>query len=585
MTFKLRTLSAALLFCLPLTIPAVAAQTTGEDPYADLRIDEASPSGSYLAGRYASRQRETDIAARYIARALENDPNNPLLIERAFTLEVSSGNMEAGSRFAKRVLEFNDQHRLSLLVLGLEAMREGNQALAREHFAKSGYTPIGELTSALLAAWSYAAENNLTAALGELDALKRNQAFENFRVFHAGLIADLVNDRIRAETNYGSAYEKAGTSLRVVQAYGNFLERTGRSDKALDAYELFLRATQQNPLVEAAYDRLKAGGEPGQFISSPEAGVAEALYSIAGALTDERSIDIALIYARLALYMNPGFPEGQTLLGEIYNQMKLYRQAITAYEAVPADNPLRSSAEIQIATNLNQLEQPDEAVKTLKALIAREPENYNALLALGNLYRLNEKWLDAADAYTQALARVDEPGEEQWSVYYFRGIAWERAGKWANAEPDFRKALRFQPEQAAVLNYLGYSLIEKRLNLEEAFKMVEKAVSLRPNDGYIVDSLGWAHYQLGNYDEAVELLERAAGLRPEDPVINDHLGDALWRVGRTLEAKFQWQYALDSNPTEADAGKIRKKLQEGLAPLDPAKQPPTASGTEKPNRS
>ena len=585
MTFKLRTLSAALLFCLPLTIPAVAAQTTGEDPYADLRIDEASPSGSYLAGRYASRQRETDIAARYIARALENDPNNPLLIERAFTLEVSSGNMEAGSRFAKRVLEFNDQHRLSLLVLGLEAMREGNQALAREHFAKSGYTPIGELTSALLAAWSYAAENNLTAALGELDALKRNQAFENFRVFHAGLIADLVNDRIRAETNYGSAYEKAGTSLRVVQAYGNFLERTGRADKALDAYELFLRATQQNPLVEAAYDRLKAGGEPGQFISSPEAGVAEALYSIAGALTDERSIDIALIYARLALYMNPGFPEGQTLLGEIYNQMKLYRQAITAYEAVPADNPLRSSAEIQIGTNLNQLEQPDEAVKTLKALIAREPENYNALLALGNLYRLNEKWLDAADAYTQALARVDEPGEEQWSVYYFRGIAWERAGKWANAEPDFRKALRFQPEQAAVLNYLGYSLIEKRLNLDEAFKMVEKAVSLRPNDGYIVDSLGWAHYQLGNYDEAVELLERAAGLRPEDPVINDHLGDALWRVGRTLEAKFQWQYALDSNPTEADAGKIRKKLQEGLAPLDPAKQPPTASGTEKPNRS
>jgi tetratricopeptide (TPR) repeat protein len=585
MIFKLRTFSAALVLCLPLSIPAAAAQTTGEDPYADLRIEEASPSGSYLAGRYASRQRETDIAARYIARALENDPNNPLLIERAFTLEVSSGNMEAGSRFAKRVLEFNDQHRLSLLVLGLEAMRDGKQALAREHFAKSGYTPIGELTSALLAAWSYAAENNFNGALAELDTLKRNQAFENFQVFHAGLIADLVKDRIRAESNYVSAYEKAGTSLRVVQAYGNYLERTARADKALEAYELFLGATQQNPLIEAARDRLKAGGEPGHFIASPEAGVAEALYSIAGALTDERSIDIALIYARLALYMNPGFPEGQTLLGEIYNQMKLYRQAISAYEAVPADNPLRSSAEIQIATNLNQLEQPDEAVKTLKALIAREPENYNALLALGNLYRLNEKWLDAADAYTQALARVDEPGEEQWSVYYFRGIAWERAGKWANAEPDFRKALRFQPEQAAVLNYLGYSLIEKRLNLEEAFKMVEKAVSLRPNDGYIVDSLGWAHYQLGNYDEAVELLERAAGLRPEDPVINDHLGDALWRVGRTLEAKFQWQYALDSNPTEADAEKIRKKLQEGLAPLDPAKQPPTASGTEKPNRS
>ena len=245
---------------------------------------------------------------------------------------------------------------------------------------------------------------------------------------------------------------------------------------------------------------------------------------------------------------------------------------------------MRSSADIQTATNLNQLNRFDDAVKVLKSLIAREPENYNALLSLGNLYRLNEKWLDAADSYTQALARVDEPGAKNWSVYYFRGIAYERAGRWENAEPDFRKALRFQPEQASVLNYLGYSLIEKRINLTEAFEMVEKAVSLRPNDGYIVDSLGWGHYQLGRYDEAAKLLERAAGLRPEDAVINDHLGDALWRVGRKLEAKFQWQYALDSSPTDENAVKIRKKLKEGLPDPKPISAP-TASGTEKPNKS
>jgi tetratricopeptide (TPR) repeat protein len=187
-------------------------------------------------------------------------------------------------------------------------------------------------------------------------------------------------------------------------------------------------------------------------------------------------------------------------------------------EQVPPSSPLYSSAEIQLATNLNQLQAYRRGGQDAES--ADRPSSrrtYNALLALGNLYRLNEKWLDAAEAYTQALARVDEPGAQQWSVYYFRGIAYERAGRWSSAEPDFRKALRFQPEQPAVLNYLGYSLIEKRLNLEEAFKMVEKAVSLRPNDGYIVDSLGWAHYQLGNYEEAAELLERAAGLRPEDP--------------------------------------------------------------------
>jgi len=564
--------------------PAQAAQSQETDPYADLRIEDASPSGSYLAGRYASRQRDSGIAARYIARALESDPNNPLLIERAFTLEVSAGNVANAEQFAERVLNFNDQHRLSLLVMGLKAMREGKQALARQRFEKSAYTPIGELTGALLTGWSYAAENNFKAAMAELEKLKRNQAFENFRLFHAALMADMVNDRIRAEVFYKQAYENAGTSLRVVQSYGNYLERTDRQGQATRVYEQFLSTAQDNPLIRGALDNLKAGKPAVLFTATADAGVAEALYSIAGALTDERSIDIALVYAQLGLANHEDFPEGQTLLGEIYTQMKLHEQAIAAYDNIEPGSVLRSSADIQIATNLNQLNRFDDAVMVLKGLIAREPENYNALLSLGNLYRLNEKWVDAAESYTQALARVDEPGPQQWSVYYFRGIAFERAGRWANAEPDFRKALKFQPEQAAVLNYLGYSLIEKRINIPEAFEMVEKAVSLRPNDGYIVDSLGWGNYQLGRYEEAVKLLERAAGLRPEDPVINDHLGDALWRVGRTLEAKFQWQYALDSKPTEADAEKLRMKLKDGLPEAKPV-NPPTASGTEKPNKS
>ena len=585
MTLTIRTLSAAFVLASSMAIiPGHAAQSQGADPYAALRIDQASPSGSYLAGRFASRQRDTGIAARYIARALENDPNNPLLIERAFTLEVSSGNIESAEKFAERVLKFNDQHRLSLLVLGLKSMREGKSALARQYFQKSAYTPIGELSAALLTGWSYASENNLNGALAELDKLKRNQAFENFRLFHAGLIADMVENRNRAEVFYKSAYEKAGTSLRVVQSYGNYLERTGRTDQAAKVYELFLKSTQDNPLVRSALDGLKAGKKAEPFINTAAGGAAEALYSIAGALTDERSIDIALVYARLALSSYPKFSEGQTLLGEVYTQMKLHEQAIAAYDRIEAASPLRSSADIQTATNLNQLNRFDDAVKVLKSLIAREPENYSALLSLGNLYRLNEKWLDAADSYTQALARVDEPGAKNWSVYYFRGIAYERAGRWENAEPDFRKALRFQPEQASVLNYLGYSLIEKRIDLTEAFEMVEKAVSLRPNDGYIVDSLGWGHYQLGRYDEAAKLLERAAGLRPEDAVINDHLGDALWRVGRKLEAKFQWQYALDSSPTDENAVKIRKKLKQGLPDPKPTSAP-TASGTEKPNKS
>jgi Flp pilus assembly protein TadD len=162
-------------------------------------------------------------------------------------------------------------------------------------------------------------------------------------------------------------------------------------------------------------------------------------------------------------------------------------------------------------------------------------------------------------------------------LFYFRGIAYERAGIWDKAEADFRKSLALSPDQANVLNSLGYSMIEKRINIPEAMDMIRKAVELKPNDGYIVDSLGWAHYHMGEYEEATKHMERAVELRPEDPIINDHLGDAYWRAGRRLEAKFQWQHARDNKPEPADLAKIEKKLKEGLPDIVPT---PTATQTD-----
>ena len=127
-----------------------------------------------------------------------------------------------------------------------------------------------------------------------------------------------------------------------------------------------------------------------------------------------------------------------------------------------------------------------------------------------------------------------------------------------------RKALEMQPEQPHVLNYLGYSWIDQGVNLDEGMKMIKRAVDQRPDDGYIVDSLGWAFYRIGNYDEAVKNLERAIDLKPEDPTINDHLGDAYWRVGRTLEAKFQWAHARDLKPEPDELPKITAKIDNGL---------------------
>jgi tetratricopeptide (TPR) repeat protein len=231
---------------------------------------------------------------------------------------------------------------------------------------------------------------------------------------------------------------------------------------------------------------------------------------------------------------------------------------------------------LRIANDLDDLGRTDEAIAGLDKLIAAEPDNYDALYTRGNIQRAHERWAEAADSYTRALARIPSPGKRHWTVFYFRGIAYERSDQWPKAEADFKKALRLQPDQPAVLNYLGYSWIEKGMNLDKALAMVKKAVDLRPNDGYIVDSLGWAYYHLGDYAEATKYLERAVALRPEDATINDHLGDAYWRVGRKLEAKFQWAHARDSKPDPKELKVILKKLSDGLPPLQELK--PAANG-------
>jgi tetratricopeptide (TPR) repeat protein len=534
----------------------------------------SSLSGTYLAGRHAGRERDMESAAAYFSRALERDPQNPVLMERTFVHELSVGNMTRAEELAQSVIEISTDHRMARIVLGLRGVRKNRHEEARTHFAEAAFTPLGELTAGLLTAWSFAHEAKLDEALEALGALDAHDAFGNFKLLHTGLIAAYLGDYDRAEQAYREAYERAGSSLRVVQAFGSFLERTGRGSEASEIYERFLATSQRNPLVETARTRIGEGRLPGPFITDARDGMAESLFSLASAMSAEQSIDVAIIYAQLAIALKPAFPVAQVLLGEIYEDTKHYAKAIEVFESIPEDSPLRPSAEIQIATNLDHLIRFDEALERLDRLIADRPGYFDALVARGNLMRLHEKWTEAAESYSRAIDVIGTPEREHWTVIYFRGIAYERAGIWNLAEADFREALRLEPDHPSVLNYLGYSLIEQRQNLDEAVGMVRKAVELRPNDGYIVDSLGWAYYQLGDYEEAVKHLERAIGLPcgdhqcSSDPVINDHLGDAYWRVGRKIEARFQWRHARDSDPDPKDLERIERKLVDGLVDED-----------------
>ncbi len=555
---SLRATVAALALCWPLA-SGQASETAGE----------MSLSGSYLAGRTASKLRDNDVASDYLSRALRGDSGNPVLIERVFLLELSEGNIAEAEELAIRVLGFNSQQRMARIVLGLRDYRVRHYEDARRNFAAASYTPVGELTSTLLIAWAHAGEGELTRALKALDKLDSNESFANFKTFHAALISDYLGNAIRAEAFYKKAHEQAEASLRVVQAYGNFLERSGRADEAVKVYAAFLAGGDDNPLVASALASAKTRTKPQAMVATPGAGVGEALFSLATAMTDEQSIDVGLLYAQLALSFNADRPVAYTLLGDIYEDVNRPEKAIDAYSQVPESSPLRANAEMEIAINLQRLERKDEALARLDGLIAKEPGNYDALVTLGNVHRNNEDFAKAAEAYDRAIAILTETQPAHWRVYYYSGIAHERMKNWETAEKQFRRALELSPDEALVLNYLGYSMVDKKINLQEAMAMIKKAVALKPNDGYIVDSLGWAYFQLRDYEQALIHCERAVELLAADPIIGEHLGDVYWRVGRKLEAKFQWQHAKDNKPEPEDLKRIEDKLVNGLPDEEP----------------
>ncbi|MFV2092375.1 MAG: tetratricopeptide repeat protein, partial [Hyphomicrobiales bacterium] len=277
--------------------------------------------------------------------------------------------------------------------------------------------------------------------------------------------------------------------------------------------------------------------------------------------------DLALIYLHMALYLRPDYPVAQFLIADILDRQRRLEKSNEMYATINDFSPLKREARIQRALNLDQLERTDEAKTVLDAIIAEDATDRSALESTANMLRSRMRYKEAEPYYSRAVALATHPGRADWRLYYSRAITYERLKQWPSAEKDFLKALELSPDQPLVLNYLGYTWIDQGVKLQRALKMVRKAVEQRPNDGYIVDSLGWAYFKMGRFEEAVQELERATELRADDAVINDHLGDAYWRVGRRLEARFQWSQVLELDPEEDQIDLIKEKLKSGLPEL------------------
>jgi len=521
-------------------------------------------SGSYLAARHAGQERDAAAAAAYYRAALRHDPKNGELLDRAFLALLVDGEIDEAVKHAERIVETDKNDRVAELVLGVAALKHKQYATARRDLALSIRGPITDLAATLLSAWSMYGAGDAKGAVAAIDRLAGPDWYSIFKDLHAGMIYDLAANSKEAGKRLERAYKLDPTALRVVEAYGSWTSRSHSPKEALDIFQTFDKALPRYPLVVEAMDQLKAGEKLPPLASNAQAGAAEALYGLGASLGRRGGEDLGLVYLQLALYLAPNHQLALLSLADLYESVKKPELAIKVYKRVPTSSPLYRNAAIQMAANLDSLNRADEAEKHLNALIKEHPDDLEAIMALGNVLRSHKKFTECVDAYSRGVATLTQPDKSNWMLFYFRGICYERSHQWPKAEADLKKALELFPDQPHVLNYLGYSWIDQGVNLDEGMEMINKAVQQRPDDGYIVDSLGWAYYRLGNYEESVKKLERAIELKPEDPTINDHLGDAYWRVGRVLEAKFQWAHARDLKPEPEDLPKIEAKLKDGL---------------------
>jgi tetratricopeptide (TPR) repeat protein len=281
----------------------------------------------------------------------------------------------------------------------------------------------------------------------------------------------------------------------------------------------------------------------------------------------EPRFNFPLVLARMAVFLDPTQEEARRLVGAILNVYGDYDGAATVLGAIPPASPFFEQARIDIAAGLSAGEKPKAAEKVLKEALRRDPKGRDLKWSLAAHYAEMKDHEKAVAAISKLIVELGEPPPaEAWRYHVSRGASLIELDRWPEAEKDLKRAVELAPDEPMALNYLGYSWAERGLNLEEAFNLLDKAVAARPDSGAIVDSLGWAHFQLGQYDQAVGHLERAAALEPSDPTVTEHLGDVYWRLGRDIEALYQWRMALELEATEAQRKAIEKKLVDGMPP-------------------
>lgn len=557
---------------------AVAAPTTLADRAID-QTETVAPSrvdsiyGAYVAAGYAESTYDFDRAAKLLDRVLDTQPDDPLLQRRGMLANLHAGRVRRATELARpQVAVYPSEVDIAALTLAADAIKRQDWNRAVSILEPARRIALARFSAPILAGWAEFGAGDTDQAITALSSLRDDAQAAALHDFHAAMIFLAAERYEEADAILAPQADRLeDIPIGVLRALARAKLGMGDTEMANDLLKGYRAFNPGSSFIDEDIEKLDAGEALPPLVSGPEAGAAEALIDLARQIREQAPL-IALRYSRLGSFLAPENDLGHMVTGTILQRLERHEEAITALRNVQSGSLFDWDARMDIADNLIRLDRDEEAIDSLETMAAERPDDIEALDKLGFLMRVRGRFEEGTVYYDRAMERIEVVMPDHWTLFYFRGITLERTKRWPEAEADFRRSLELKPDDPYVLNYLGYSWIDQGVNIDEGMEMIRNAVAQRQNDGNVVDSLGWAHYRLGEFDEAVIHLERAVQLRPEEAVINDHLGDAYWKVGRRLEAGFQWRHALSLDPDDDLRATIEQKLEEGLDAVEAASE-------------
>lgn len=544
-------------------------------------------AGDYLSGRLAAGLNDVEAAANRYASAADENPPDAEVVRSAFIYNLAAGRIEAAAPFAQAILKADDSDGLAKFVLAAIKLKHGDLEGARTDLKTVAGESFTKSIAFLAGGWLEAEIAGPGAGISAFSLGK--DVFTGFNPTFVAMLEEEKGDFDAARAAHQISVASFGGPIGR-EAFGAFLERHGSPDEAREFYALLSKeGGASRRLAQAALLRIDRGAPSKKYLKvSAREGSALALYLFAGNVLQqsaeemqraseagfkvtERPFNLPLALVQLSIYLDPTLSDAQRLAGSIHNIYGNYAAARDAFAKIDPPSPQFEQAQIEIASSLGAEGRVDEAIAVLKSAIRRDRGANEAQLTISGFFAGEEKHEEAVKAASRAIASLEEPPpEDAWRHFIARAASLIELDRFPEAEADLKRAVEIAPEEPVALNYLGYSWVERGVNLDAAFTMIEKAVSLRPQSGAIIDSLGWAHYQRGDYSQALPHLEKAASLEPGDPTVTEHLGDVYWRLGREVEARFQWARALELKPSDRNRATIGEKLKSGLKPEPPA---------------